>query len=47
MIDGFRYGFFASSDVPPALSLGIVAVALAAVAMVCLLLLKSGYKLRT
>jgi ABC-2 type transport system permease protein len=47
MIDGFRYGFFASSDVPPGISLAIVAAALAAVAAVCLLLLKSGYKLRT
>ena len=47
MIDGFRYGFFASSDVAPALSLAIVASALAAVAAACLLLLKSGYKLRT
>jgi ABC-2 type transport system permease protein len=47
MIDGFRYGFFASSDVPPVVSLGIVSIAFAAVAAVCLLLLKSGYKLRT
>ena len=47
MIDGFRYGFFASSDVPPGISLAVVAAALAAVAAVCLLLLKSGYKLRT
>jgi ABC-2 type transport system permease protein len=47
MIDGFRYGFFASSDVAPALSLAIVGSALAAVAAACLLLLKSGYKLRT
>jgi ABC-2 type transport system permease protein len=47
MIDGFRYGFFASSDVPPGVSLAVVAIALAAVASLCLLLLKSGYKLRT
>jgi ABC-2 type transport system permease protein len=47
MIDGFRYGFFASSDVPPAISLAFVAAAFAAVASLCLLLLKSGYKLRT
>jgi ABC-2 type transport system permease protein len=47
MIDGFRYGFFASSDVPPGISLAIVTLALAAVAAACLLLLKSGYKLRT
>jgi ABC-2 type transport system permease protein len=47
MIDGFRYGFFGASDVAPGVSLGVVAVAFAAVALVCLLLLKSGYKLRT
>jgi len=47
MIDGFRYGFFASSDVPPGVSLAVVTLALAAVAAACLLLLKSGYKLRT
>jgi ABC-2 type transport system permease protein len=47
MIDGFRYGFFASSDVPPAISLAVVALAFAAVASLCLVLLKSGYKLRT
>ena len=47
MIDGFRYGFFASSDVAPGISLAIVAIAFAAVAALCLLLLKSGYKLRS
>jgi ABC-2 type transport system permease protein len=47
MIDGFRYGFFGESDVAPGLSLALVAVTFAAVATVCLLLLKSGYKLRT
>jgi ABC-2 type transport system permease protein len=47
MIDGFRYGFFGASDVAPATSLAVVAAALAAVATACLLLLKSGYKLRT
>jgi ABC-2 type transport system permease protein len=47
MIDGFRYGFFAASDVPPGVSLAVVAVAFATVAAVCLLLLKSGYRLRT
>ncbi|HSA88766.1 MAG TPA: ABC transporter permease [Burkholderiales bacterium] len=46
MIDGFRYGFFAASDIAPGLSLAIVAGAFAAVAWVCLSLLKSGYKLR-
>ena len=47
MIDGFRYGFFGASDVAPGLSLGIVAVSFVAVAGLCLILLKSGYKLRT
>ena len=47
MIDGFRYGFFGSSDVAPGASLAVVAIAFAAVASLCLLLLKSGYKLRT
>jgi ABC-2 type transport system permease protein len=47
MIDGFRYGFFGASDVAPGLSLAIVAVSFAAVAGLCLMLLKSGYKLRT
>ena len=47
MIDGFRYGFFGASDVAPGVSLAIVATAFLAVALVCLLLLKSGYRLRT
>ena len=47
MIDGFRYGFFASSDFPPGISLAVVTLALAGVAAACLFLLKSGYKLRT
>jgi ABC-2 type transport system permease protein len=47
MVDGFRYGFFASADFPPGVSLAVVAGAFAAVAALCLLLLKSGYKLRT
>jgi ABC-2 type transport system permease protein len=47
MIDGFRYGFFGASDVAPVISLALVASAFVAVAAVCLLLLKSGYKLRT
>ena len=46
MIDGFRYGFFGASDVAPGLSLAIVSTFFFAVAGVCLLLLKSGYKLR-
>jgi len=47
MIDGFRYGFFGAADIAPAVSLALVGAAFVAVASVCLLLLKSGYKLRT
>ena len=47
MIDGFRYGFFGASDVAPEVSLAVVATAFAMVATLCLLLLKSGYRLRT
>ena len=46
MIDGFRYGFFAQSDVSPWLSLAVVAVAVAASFAVALTLLARGYKLR-
>jgi ABC-2 type transport system permease protein len=47
MIDGFRYGFFGASDVAPLLSLVLVSLSFAAVASLCLMLLKSGYRLRT
>jgi ABC-2 type transport system permease protein len=47
MIDGFRYGFFGAADIAPGVSLALVAGAFAAVASLCLLLLKSGYRLRT
>jgi ABC-2 type transport system permease protein len=46
MIDGFRYGFFGVSDVPPAFSLGVVLVCFAALTSFTLLLLQRGYKLR-
>ena len=46
MIDGFRYGFFGVSDVPPVWSLAVVAASVAAVSALALHLLKSGYKLR-
>ena len=46
MIDGFRYGFFGLSDVPPALSLGIVAGCAFVLSIVTLALLRSGWKLR-
>jgi ABC-2 type transport system permease protein len=46
MIDGFRYGFFGTSDVSPWLSLGVVGGCFAALAVLTLALLRSGYKLR-
>jgi len=46
LIDGFRYGFFGVSDVPPALSLGVLAVSLALVSAGALWMLATGYKLR-
>lgn len=47
MIDGFRYGFFGASDVSPWLSFSVVAAAAAGVSMWALLLLRSGYKIRS
>ena len=46
LIDGFRYGFFGVSDVPPGLSLGVLAVSLALVSAGALWMLAAGYKLR-
>jgi ABC-2 type transport system permease protein len=46
MIDGFRRGFFGSSDVSPWLSLAIVGSSFVAVSALALRLLASGYKLR-
>jgi len=46
MIDGFRRGFFGTSDVSPWLSLGVVGTAFIGVSAVALHLLKTGYKLR-
>jgi len=46
LIDGFRYGFFGISDVPPLASLAVVAVSFVLLSTACLLLLRSGYKLR-
>jgi len=46
VIDGFRYGFHGVSDFPPVASLAVVAVSLVAISAGCLLLLRSGYKLR-
>ena len=46
MIDGFRRGFFGTSDVSPWLSLGIVGSSFLLVSAIALRLLKIGYKLR-
>lgn len=46
MIDGFRYGFFGKSDVSPWLSLTVVILFLAALVVLSIKMLKSGYKLR-
>ena len=46
MVDGFRYGFFGASDVPPFTSLAVVAGTLAVVSAIALQMLRSGYKLR-
>ncbi len=46
MIDGFRYGFFGVSDVPPTTGLLVVGASLAVVCGLCLHLLRIGYKIR-
>jgi ABC-2 type transport system permease protein len=46
MIDGFRYGFFAQSDVNPWISLAVVLVALGLTASVAVGMLARGTKLR-
>ncbi len=46
MIDGFRYGFFGVSDVPPERSLLVVLACFVAVSLLTLRLLKRGWKLR-
>jgi ABC-2 type transport system permease protein len=47
MIDGFRYGFFGVSDVPPESSLAVVAACFLAISAITLAMLRSGYKLRS
>jgi len=47
MIDGFRYGFFAQSDVSPWISLLVVVVAFLLASATALGMLARGYKLRT
>lgn len=46
MIDGFRYGFFRTSDVSPYLSLGILMICFLTVSWLTLRILKTGYKIR-
>ncbi len=46
MIDGFRYGFFAVSDVSPWLSLAVVGSATLLVGAITVHLLRIGYKIR-
>jgi ABC-2 type transport system permease protein len=46
MVDGFRYGFFGQSDVPPTVSLAIVVATLALAAGVALRLLQTGWRIR-
>lgn len=46
-IDGFRYGFFAASDVSPWHSLAVVAGVFGILCICALRLLASGYKLRS
>ncbi len=46
MFDGFRYGFFGHSDVPPLTSLMIVLVFFIVLSSIAVTLLKRGYKLR-
>jgi len=46
MIDGFRFGFFGRSDVPPSISLALVAACAVVLSTLTLALLQSGWKLR-
>jgi ABC-2 type transport system permease protein len=47
MVDGFRRGFFGTSDVSPWLSLAVVGIALAITCAVAIRLLATGYKIRS
>jgi len=46
MIDGFRYGFFGLSDVPPGASLAIVTAFCLALSALVLVILRRGWRLR-
>ena len=45
-IDGFRYGFFGQSDVPPWESFAFATLAFAVLSWLTLAMLSRGYKLR-
>lgn len=47
MIDGFRHGFFGVGDASPLISVVVVAGFFLLMSGVCILMLRSGYKLRT
>lgn len=46
MIDGFRYGFFGQSDQPVLVSLAAMIAAAGLLTLICVTMLKRGYKLR-
>jgi len=46
MIDGFRFGFFGTSDVSPWTSLAVVSATLTGLALTALEMLRRGYKIR-
>ena len=46
MIDGFRYGFFGQSDQPIMVSLMVMTIAATALTIICIVMFRSGYKLR-
>ena len=46
LVDGFRCGFFGSSDVSPWVSLGVALAGLTLACGVCIHLLRIGYKIR-
>jgi ABC-2 type transport system permease protein len=46
MVDGFRYGFFGQSDVPPTTSVAIVVAALVVAAAIALRMLHTGWRIR-
>jgi ABC-2 type transport system permease protein len=46
MIDGFRYGFFGVSDVSPFISLAVLVLSAGLLAVLTLIILSRGYRLR-